>query len=97
LALRRACLRAIPAPTTTVVRMGASRGGIGVNPRISTPFRELVPEMRGIEGDGSSFPPEGEAARLQGAFVDGARRIRTADLLGAIQVSRAAGKVKKDL
>jgi hypothetical protein len=28
---------------------------------------------------------EDEYARLQGFFVDGARRIRTADLLGAIQ------------
>jgi hypothetical protein len=29
--------------------------------------------------------PESEVARLQGFLVDGARRIRTADLLGAIQ------------
>ena len=28
---------------------------------------------------------EGEVARLQGVSVSGARRIRTADLLGAIQ------------
>ena len=41
--------------------------------------------MRGIGGDGSSFPLESEAARMQGRFVSGARRIRTADLLGAIQ------------
>jgi hypothetical protein len=43
------------------------------------------------------FPLDSEAARLQGVSVSGARRIRTADLLGAIQVGRAAGKVKKDL
>ena len=41
--------------------------------------------MRGIGGDGSSFPLESEVARLQGVSVSGARRIRTADLLGAIQ------------
>ena len=41
--------------------------------------------MRGIGGDGSSFPLESEVARLQGVWVSGARRIRTADLLGAIQ------------
>ena len=34
---------------------------------------------------GSSFPLESEVARLQGPFASGARRIRTADLLGAIQ------------
>jgi hypothetical protein len=42
--------------------------GIGVNPRISRPFRELVPEMRGIGRDGSSFPLESEVARLQGVW-----------------------------
>src|SRR3954454_16346910 len=30
-------------------------------------------------------PLKSEAARLRGPFADGARRIRTADLLGAIQ------------
>jgi hypothetical protein len=41
--------------------------------------------MQGIGSDGSSFPLESEVARLQGVSVSGARRIRTADLLGAIQ------------
>jgi hypothetical protein len=52
---------------------------------------------RGRGGDGSSFPLESEAARLQGASVDGASRIRTADLLGAIRESNSRGRREKCL
>jgi hypothetical protein len=72
-------------PSSAAARKRGESPGIAVNPCISRPFRELVPETRGIGGDGSSSPLESEVARLQGVSVSGARRIRTADLLGAIR------------
>ena len=53
--------------------------------RIRWRFEALVPSDRGIKGDGSNGWPEREIARLQAFLGDGARRIQTADLLGAIQ------------
>jgi hypothetical protein len=58
---------------------------IAAHPGISDSTLPLVPRNSGIKGLGSNDRPKRETARLQALRVDGARRIRTADLLGAIQ------------
>jgi hypothetical protein len=50
-----------------------------------------------IGGDGSGFPRESEVARLQGPFESEARRVRTADLLGAMQSSEIWATISKSV
>jgi hypothetical protein len=51
---------------------------------ISVQFQALVPEMKRRKKVVRTYP-EARNAKFAGTSVDGARRIRTADLLGAIQ------------
>jgi hypothetical protein len=59
--------------------------GIGLFLRISGAFQARVSGMRRRNAPGSNGYLKSDVARLQGSRGDGARRIRTADLLGAIQ------------
>jgi hypothetical protein len=48
----------------------AASAAIGVNRRVSEHFRELVPEMEAMRGEGSSLRCERRVAPLQGIYLE---------------------------
>jgi hypothetical protein len=61
---------------------------IAANPCASPRFRALVPGMERIFRGGWKCPLNNRGPRHARASADGARRIRTADLLGAMHEGR---------